>query len=50
VFQLTGLNKDGKYWMGACPAKKDDYFEVGDDYRHTSENFLDDRTSSVVLR
>ncbi|EIW75226.1 hypothetical protein CONPUDRAFT_132163 [Coniophora puteana RWD-64-598 SS2] len=27
VFQLTGLNDQDKYWMGACPAKKGDYFE-----------------------
>ncbi|MCJ1331047.1 hypothetical protein MMC10_007734 [Thelotrema lepadinum] len=27
VFQVTGLNKDGKYWMGTCPAKPGDFFE-----------------------
>ena len=27
VFQVTGLNKDGKYYMQPCPAKSDDYFE-----------------------
>lgn len=26
VFQVTGLNKDGKYFMEACPAKPTDYF------------------------
>ncbi|TVY76076.1 Uncharacterized protein LSUE1_G005431 [Lachnellula suecica] len=26
VFQVTGLNKDGKYFMEACPAKPGDYF------------------------
>jgi uncharacterized protein YcgI (DUF1989 family) len=28
VFQVTGLNKDGKYFMSACPAKPGDYFTV----------------------
>lgn len=27
VFQVTGLNSDGKYFMKACPAKPGDYFE-----------------------
>ena len=27
VFQVTGLNKDGKYFMEPCPAKPGDYFE-----------------------
>ena len=27
IFQVTGLDKDGKYFMEACPAKKDDYIE-----------------------
>ncbi|KAH6678636.1 hypothetical protein B0J14DRAFT_583161 [Halenospora varia] len=28
VFQVTGLNKDGKYFMEACPAKPGDYFTI----------------------
>lgn len=27
VFQVTGLDKDGRYFMEASPAKKDDYIE-----------------------
>jgi hypothetical protein len=27
VFQLTGLNDEDRYWMGACPAQPGDYFE-----------------------
>ncbi|KAI4189080.1 MAG: hypothetical protein LQ348_003847 [Seirophora lacunosa] len=27
VFQVTGLNKDGQYFMEPCPAKPGDYFE-----------------------
>ncbi|MCJ1439703.1 MAG: hypothetical protein MMC23_000184 [Stictis urceolatum] len=27
VFQVTGLNKDGQYFMEASPAKSGDYFE-----------------------
>lgn len=27
VFQVTGLDEDGKYFMRTCPAKKDDYIE-----------------------
>ena len=27
VFQVTGLNKDDKYFMRPCPADKGDYFE-----------------------
>lgn len=27
VFQVTGLDKDGKYFMNTCPAKKGDYIE-----------------------
>jgi uncharacterized protein YcgI (DUF1989 family) len=27
VFQVTGLNKDGKYFMEPCPAKPGDYFD-----------------------
>ncbi|KAI4272534.1 MAG: hypothetical protein LQ337_005249 [Flavoplaca oasis] len=27
VFQVTGLNKDGQYYMEPCPAKPGDYFE-----------------------
>ena len=27
VFQVTGLNKDGKYFMQPCPARPGDYFE-----------------------
>ena len=27
VFQVTGLNKDDKYFMQPCPAEKGDYFE-----------------------
>ena len=27
LFQVTGLDKDGKYFMEACPAKKGDYIE-----------------------
>ncbi|TVY85635.1 Uncharacterized protein LAWI1_G007751, partial [Lachnellula willkommii] len=26
VFQVTGLNRDGKYFMETCPAKPGDYF------------------------
>jgi uncharacterized protein YcgI (DUF1989 family) len=28
VFQVTGLNRDGKYFMSPCPAKPGDYFSV----------------------
>ena len=28
VFQVTGLDKDGKYFMQTCPAEKGDYFEL----------------------
>ncbi|KAL8683314.1 MAG: hypothetical protein Q9186_000697 [Xanthomendoza sp. 1 TL-2023] len=28
VFQVTGLNKDGQYYMEPCPAKPGDYFEL----------------------
>ncbi|KAL8983913.1 MAG: hypothetical protein Q9177_004845 [Variospora cf. flavescens] len=27
VFQVTGLNKDGQYFMEPCPAKRGDHFE-----------------------
>jgi uncharacterized protein len=27
VFQLTGLNDEDQYWMGACPAQVGDHFE-----------------------
>lgn len=27
LFQVTGLDKEGKYFMEACPARKDDYIE-----------------------
>ena len=27
LFQVTGLDKDGKYFMEACPAKKGDHIE-----------------------
>lgn len=27
LFQVTGLDKDGRYFMEACPAKKNDYIE-----------------------
>lgn len=27
LFQVTGLNKDGQYFMETCPAKAGDYFE-----------------------
>lgn len=27
VFQVTGLNENGNYFMRPCPAQKDDYFE-----------------------
>lgn len=27
IFQVTGLDKDGKYFMEASPARKDDYIE-----------------------
>jgi len=28
IFQVTGLNADGKYFMEASPAKKDDFLEM----------------------
>jgi uncharacterized protein YcgI (DUF1989 family) len=28
VFQVTGLNRDGKYFMSPCPAKPGDYFSM----------------------
>lgn len=27
LFQVTGLDQDGRYFMNACPAKKGDYIE-----------------------
>ena len=27
VFQVTGLNESGQYFMEPCPARKEDYFE-----------------------
>jgi uncharacterized protein YcgI (DUF1989 family) len=27
IFQVTGLNDDGKYFMSPCPAQREDYIE-----------------------